>query len=136
VEGLEVATNVFNPYIVPIAVVVLLGLFGVQRFGTGKMGSIFGPVMLLWFIVLATLGVKGILMAPRAYLGRPSHASEKELALKRLSAASLGVLSRLLGRGVYADMGISGFRPIGVPGFSRCFRAAAELPWPGSIIAD
>ena len=64
VEGLNVATEFFQPYIVPITVVILIALFQVQRFGTGKVGNVFGRVTLVWFVALAGLGVKGIVSEP------------------------------------------------------------------------
>src|SRR4051812_30585723 len=57
VEGLEIATPSLKDYVVPIALVVLTGLFAVQRFGTGAVGRLFGPVMALWFGLLAILGI-------------------------------------------------------------------------------
>jgi KUP system potassium uptake protein len=65
VEGLKVATPLFEPYVVPISVVLLTGLFLMQRRGTAAVGGLFGPVMLVWFGVLAALGVWGILQHPR-----------------------------------------------------------------------
>jgi KUP system potassium uptake protein len=65
VEGLKLATPLFEPYVIPISLVVLVGLFLVQRTGTATVGGMFGPVMLLWFMVLAALGVWGILQDPR-----------------------------------------------------------------------
>src|SRR5688572_28600704 len=56
VEGLQVATPVFTPYVIPITVVILIGIFAVQSRGTARIGSIFGPVMLLWFGTLGVLG--------------------------------------------------------------------------------
>src|SRR6476659_3427203 len=56
VEGLEVVTHIFQPYVVPITIVILVGLFAVQSHGTARIGSIFGPVMLLWFLTLGALG--------------------------------------------------------------------------------
>ena len=64
VEGLNVATPLFEPYVIPIALVLLAGLFLVQRHGTATVGGLFGPVMLVWFTVLAALGVWGILQEP------------------------------------------------------------------------
>jgi len=64
IEGLEVATPVFSPVVVPITVVVLVILFVVQRFGTGKVGAAFGPVMLVWFAVIALLGAVQIVKEP------------------------------------------------------------------------
>src|SRR5215469_3455396 len=65
VEGLKVATPLFDPYVVPISVVLLTGLFLMQRRGTAAVGGLFGPVMLVWFGVLAALGVWGIVQHPR-----------------------------------------------------------------------
>jgi len=61
VEGIEVATPVLSAYIVPIAVVILIGLFMIQRHGTGAVGRVFGPVMIVWFLTLALLGLPHIL---------------------------------------------------------------------------
>ncbi len=65
VEGLSVATSALQPFVVPIAVGVLAALFLVQRRGTQRIGAIFGPVMLLWFLTIAALGVFGILKYPK-----------------------------------------------------------------------
>jgi KUP system potassium uptake protein len=59
-EGINVATPALKPYVMPMAVVVLVLLFSAQRFGTQRIGQAFGPVMLLWFIVIAALGVAAI----------------------------------------------------------------------------
>jgi KUP system potassium uptake protein len=59
VEGLEVATPVLQPYVVPIAIVILIVLFAFQRHGTGKVGKIFGPITLIWFLTIAVLGAPG-----------------------------------------------------------------------------
>src|SRR5690606_39585475 len=64
VEGLEVVAPQLHQWIVPIVVVVLLVVFLAQRFGTAKVGLVFGPVMILWFLALAVLGVVNILHAP------------------------------------------------------------------------
>src|SRR5881394_2465186 len=68
VEGLKVATPLFEPYIIPISLVLLAGLFLVQRLGTAAVGSLFGPVMLVWFAVLALLGLWGIAQQPHVLL--------------------------------------------------------------------
>jgi KUP system potassium uptake protein len=68
VEGLKMATPLFEPYIVPISLVLLIGLFLVQRRGTAAIGRPFGPVMLVWFTVLGLLGVWGIVQHPRILL--------------------------------------------------------------------
>src|SRR5690349_4364802 len=68
VEGLRVATPFFDPYVVPISVVLLVGLFLMQRHGTAAVGRLFGPVMLVWFAVLALLGIWGMIHHPRILL--------------------------------------------------------------------
>src|SRR5947207_9670693 len=68
VEGLKVATPLFEPYVIPISLVLLFVLFLVQRRGTAAVGGLFGPVMLVWFAVLAILGIWGIAQQPRILL--------------------------------------------------------------------
>src|SRR6202049_688774 len=65
VEGLKVATPLFEPYVIPISLVLLTGVFLMQCRGTEAVGRLFGPVMLVWFVVLALLGVWGIAQHPR-----------------------------------------------------------------------
>ena len=60
IEGLEVATPLFQPYVIPITIVILITLFSVQHRGTAGIGMLFGPVTLVWFVMLALLGVLGI----------------------------------------------------------------------------
>ena len=67
VEGLVVATPAFESYVVPITLVVLVALFAVQRVGTGGVGKAFGPVMLLWFVAIGLLGIRGIALAARQF---------------------------------------------------------------------
>src|SRR5687768_3286363 len=57
VEGIKVATPLFEAYVVPIAVAILIGVFAIQRHGTHRVGRLFGPIMVVWFIVIAALGV-------------------------------------------------------------------------------
>jgi KUP system potassium uptake protein len=115
VEGLEVATPVFDPYIVPITIAILVLLFAVQSRGTARIGSIFGPVMLLWFLVLAALGITQVIAHP-AVLGavNPVHAVEffgrnGVNGFLVLGAVFLAVTG---GEALYADMGHFGKRPI------------------------
>jgi KUP system potassium uptake protein len=68
VEGLKIATPLFEPYVIPISLVLLAGLFLVQRRGTAAVGGLFGPVMLVWFAVLGLLGIWGIAQHPRILL--------------------------------------------------------------------
>src|ERR1700728_2279568 len=58
-EGLDIATPAFHAYILPAAVLILIALFSVQRFGTAKIGIAFGPLMLVWFLIMAVLGIGG-----------------------------------------------------------------------------
>ena len=75
VEGLKVATPLFEPYVVPISLTLLAGLFLVQRHGTAAVGGMFGPVMLVWFTVLAALGIWGIAHQPSILMALdPRHA--------------------------------------------------------------
>lgn len=68
VEGLEVATPAFKPYILPISLVILVGLFLVQRRGTATVGTLFGPIMVIWFFTLAILGLLSIARNPDVLL--------------------------------------------------------------------
>jgi KUP system potassium uptake protein len=115
VEGLKVATPAFEPYVVPAAVAILTGLFLVQRRGTGAVGVLFGPVMCLWFLVLASLGVWQIVANP-AVLGalNPAHAialfgTHRWQAFVALGAVVLAVTGA---EALYTDMGHFGRRPI------------------------
>jgi KUP system potassium uptake protein len=65
IEGLEVATPVFRPFVVPISLGILVGLFLVQKRGTGRIGAMFGPVMMIWFVSIAALGVPWIVRQPQ-----------------------------------------------------------------------
>src|SRR5215207_4711506 len=60
VEGLNVTTHLFEPYVVPIAIVILISLFVIQSHGTERIGFLFGPVMIVWFVVIALLGIRWI----------------------------------------------------------------------------
>src|SRR5579864_4277785 len=65
VEGLGVETSTLQPFILPLTLAILIGLFLLQSRGTAKIGRLFGPIMVVWFLVLAVLGVRGIVQAPR-----------------------------------------------------------------------
>jgi KUP system potassium uptake protein len=114
-EGLNVATNLFKPHIVPMAVVILLGLFAVQARGTAQIARISGPVMLLWFIVIAVLGVGGIALHPgvlaavdpRYATGFLAHSGWGGFAI--LGGVFLAITG---GEALYADMGHIGRNPI------------------------
>jgi len=115
IEGLEVATPVFTPYVVPITIVVLITLFLVQRLGTAKVGAVFGPVMMVWFIVIAALGIPHILRAPHVLLSiNPTHAISFFLRNRMHGFLVLGAVFLCVtgGEALYADMGHFGAKPI------------------------
>jgi len=115
VEGLEVATPVFKPYIIPITIAILILLFAVQSRGTARIGAIFGPVMLVWFLVLAALGITHVVAHP-AVLGaiNPMHAVEffGRNGVKGFLVLGSVFLAVTGGEALYADMGHFGKRPI------------------------
>ena len=124
IEGLEVATPIVSPYVVPITVVVLIALFFLQRFGTARVGAMFGPVMMLWFAVIATLGVMHILREPRV-LGavNPEYAVRFFIENGRRGFLVLGAVFLCVtgGEALYADMGHFGARPIRIAWFVIVF---------------
>jgi KUP system potassium uptake protein len=115
VEGLSVATPFFNPYVVPITLVILFILFLIQRRGTAGIGALFGPVMILWFLVLAVLGVLWIVRLP-SVLGavNPWHAVRFFLDNRAHGFLVLGSVFLVVtgGEALYADMGHFGRGPI------------------------
>ncbi len=114
-EGVNVATNTLKPYIMPLAVVILLALFAAQRFGTARIGGLFGPVMLCWFVVIAALGVSGILRHPAVLAAiNPYYAVHFLIAQGGASFIVLGgvFLAVTGGEALYADMGHIGRNPI------------------------
>ena len=120
VEGLQVATPLFAPYVVPLAVVIVIGIFVIQQFGTHKVGRLFGPVMVLWFVTIATLGVSWIVREP-AVLGAidPRHALAFFGNNGYAGFAVLGAVFLVVtgGEALYADMGHFGTRPIRIAWF-------------------
>ncbi len=121
VEGLQLAAPVFQPYVIPLALVILIGLFVVQRFGTARVGNLFGPLMLLWFAVLAVLGIRGIAMNPQVLAAlNPWHGIVFFLEHGWAGFFILGavVLAVTGTEGLYADMGHFGKRPLRVAWFS------------------
>jgi len=120
VEGLEVATPAFTKFVVPITIVILIGLFLFQKHGTGRIGSVFGPVMLLWFGTLAVLGISGILRDPSVLAAvNPAHAIHFFARNGFHGFLVLGAVFLVAtgGEALYADMGHFGERPIQVDWF-------------------
>jgi KUP system potassium uptake protein len=124
VEGLEVETQVFHPYVVPLTVVVLVALFAIQRRGTGGIGKVFGPVMLVWFGTLAVLGVKGIFLHPAVLAAlNPIYGVHFFAANGGHGFLVLGAVFLVAtgGEALYADMGHFGELPIQIDWFSLVF---------------
>ena len=114
-EGVNVVTEIFKPYVMPMAVVILLVLFAAQRFGTEKIGRAFGPIMLLWFIVIALLGVASILKHPDVIAAvDPRYAVRFMASSGRAGFLVLGGVFLCItgGEALYADMGHFGKGPI------------------------
>jgi KUP system potassium uptake protein len=108
VEGLNVATTIFKPYTTPIAVLILLALFALQRRGTATVGRAFGPVMLLWFLTMGVLGVVGIAHYPQVLAALDPSYGIKLLLLHGFLGFTVlgGVFLALTGaEALYADMG-------------------------------
>jgi KUP system potassium uptake protein len=121
IEGLEIATPVIKPYVVPIALVILFLLFYLQRRGTGRVGLLFGPVMLTWFLVIGTVGFFQIVQNPIVFAAvNPSHALH---FLTEQGFESLFILGAVFlvvtgGEALYADIGHFGKAPIQLSWFT------------------
>jgi KUP system potassium uptake protein len=115
IEGLEVAQPSLQPLVVPLAIVILVALFAVQRVGTARVGGAFGPIMLVWFATIAVLGVVSIAQTP-AVLAAINPAYGVSLFLDEPKTAFLSLGSVILcvtgAEALYADMGHFGAGPI------------------------
>jgi KUP system potassium uptake protein len=121
VEGLEVGTEAFQPYVVPIAVGVLAALFALQARGTEAIGSVFGPVTLLWFLAIGAAGVYGIAREPAVLAAlNPLHALRFLMTHALESFVVLGavVLAVTGAEALYADMGHFGKKAVRIAWFS------------------
>ncbi|OJW83898.1 potassium transporter Kup [Thiobacillus sp. 65-1402] len=133
VEGLEMGAPALHPFIVPLALGILVGLFVIQRHGTAAIGKLFGPVMLLWFAVLGLLGVLGILRNPQVLAAlSPTYALHFFAAHGVAGFLILGavVLAITGAEALYADMGHFGRRPIQMVWFA-CVLPALVLNYFG-----
>jgi KUP system potassium uptake protein len=115
VEGLGVATSKLTSAVVPITCVILVGLFAIQRHGTARVGRLFGPVMLVWFVVLGFLGARQIVAHPAILAALSPHHAARFLVDHGIGG--IGVLGGVVlavtgGEALYADMGHFGARPI------------------------
>ena len=121
VEGLQVATPAFGPYVIIITLAILLVLFGVQRFGTARVGGYFGPITLVWFITIGVLGAMQIVREPHILAAlSPHHAAAFFYINGPSGFFVLGavVLAVTGAEALYADMGHFGRRPIQVAWFT------------------
>lgn len=115
VEGLELITPVFAPYIVPITIAILIALFSVQKYGTSVMGKVFGPITLIWFLTLGYLGIYNILKAPAVLNAiNPYYAFNFFVENKLNGFMVLGSVFLVVtgGEALYSDLGHFGRKPI------------------------
>ena len=115
IEGLEIAAPQLDAWVVPLTILVLVGVFASQRFGTAKVGRFFGPVMIVWFLALAVIGVHNISQSPEVFKAfSPWYATRFFLNHGTHGIFILGavVLAVTGGEALYADMGHFGARPI------------------------
>ncbi len=115
VEGLKVETPVLAPYVMPLAAGILCGLYGFQRFGTARLGAVFGPVIALWFTSLGILGLTSIAQTPAVLAAlNPVHALRFFIDNGWLSFLVMGSVFLVVtgGEALYADMGHFGRKPI------------------------
>jgi KUP system potassium uptake protein len=123
-EGLEIATPAVQPYIVPIAVTILVALFAVQSNGTARIGKMFGPIMFVWFIVMALMGLSGILQHSSVFAALDPRYGLAYLVANRITGFLVlgGVFLCVTGaEALYADMGHFGRGPIRLSWFAVVF---------------
>jgi KUP system potassium uptake protein len=121
IEGLHVATPFFDPYVLPIAVVILIGLFFFQSRGTTRVGSVFGPITMLWFIAISLLGIQQIIRAPEVIAAiNPMHGFEFFMINGSRGFLVLGAVFLVVtgGEALYADIGHFGTTPIRLTWFA------------------
>lgn len=120
VEGLSVATPAFEHWVVPITIVIIVVLFALQAHGTGTIGRWFGPIMVIWFVTLAVLGVMSIAQTPAILQAlNPAHALRFAFSSPGLAFVAMGSVFLALtgGEALYADMGHFGRAPIRISWF-------------------
>ena len=128
VEGAKEATSALDSYIIPIAVAILAVLFLVQKRGTGGIGRVFGPIMVLWFATLAALGLNQVIQRPSVLKAvNPVYAYDFFAASPGTAFLTLGSIFLVVtgGEALYADMGHFGRRPIQISWY--CFVLPALL---------
>ncbi|HEV7240233.1 MAG TPA: potassium transporter Kup [Thermoanaerobaculia bacterium] len=126
IEGLELVTPVFSEYVVWITIAIIIGLFSLQKHGTAKVGTVFGPIMILWFSTMAVLGVMQIVKEPAVLQAiLPTHAISFFLRNNLAGFLVLGSVFLVItgGEALYADMGHFGLKPIRRVWFAVVFPA-------------
>lgn len=126
VEGLKLASPVFAPFIVPVSIGILLGLFFIQHHGTARIGIIFGPIMVGWFVMLAVLGWVQVVQEPGVFRAlNPWHAVHFLFTHGMVSLTVLGAVLLCVtgGEALYADIGHFGRRPLQTAWFSLVYPA-------------
>lgn len=120
VEGLELVQPALHPYIVPLTVAILICLFSIQRHGTEKVGKIFGPITLVWFLTLGTLGLVKVIQSPGVLLSiSPMYAIDFFLNNGAMAFLVLGSVFLVVtgGEALYSDLGHFGRKPINMAWF-------------------
>jgi KUP system potassium uptake protein len=128
IEGLEVAAPGLEHYVVPLTIAVLVGLYTLQKRGTAGIGRWFGPIMVVWFLALAVMGIVNIIQAPVILQAlNPWHALRFMLDNRFIAFVAIGavVLALTGAEALYADMGHFGKRPIRLAWFMVVFPALA-----------
>lgn len=115
VEGLKVLSPDLEHYIIPVALTLISALFAIERFGTGKIGIVFGPIMFVWFVTLGSLGIVEIIQNPAVFMALNPLVGISLLA--EHPGISIGILGSVVlavtgGEALYADMGHFGRKPI------------------------
>ena len=137
VEGFEIASSAFERFVLPVACLILVGLFAVQSRGTGGIGKVFGPIMIVWFAVLGLLGITQIIQEPGVLAAiNPIYIVDFFRAAPMKAFLALGSIFLVVtgGEALYADMGHFGRKPIAVawyglvlPGLLLCYFGQAAL---------
>src|SRR5712692_5284660 len=115
VEGLKLATPAFEHYVVPLTIVILTGLFAAQSRGTARVASLFGPIMVIWFVAIAAAGLLHIRDDPHVlWAANPVYGIQFLLAHGHIGLATLGLVFLVVtgGEALYADLGHFGRKPI------------------------
>ncbi len=115
VEGIQIITPRFGPYVIPVTVAVLVGLFALQRHGTTRIGTLFGPIMLVWFAVLMVLGIRSVITSPAVLkAASPWYGAQFLLHNGSHGFLVLGAVFLVVtgAEAMYADLGHFGRRPI------------------------